>query len=196
MSARTTIVGLAVPAVLAIAVLAIAVARAAAAPHDPPAREFAVEIAEDATRFAFDDAPVFDDGLPAYGNQFVTAGYIYEVGTLADGGGVNADGTPTHPEAVIGTWICEGVFVGDGAHTQEGPWVVTTQIFDFGEFDGFDVVVTHGIETPVVGEAVPRAVIGGDHRASFRTQLQVLEGFNDSTGVNLTVELQPGGRGV
>ena len=153
----------------------------------------AFEIAEDATRFAFDDAPVFDDGLPSYGNPFVTQGYIYQLGTLAAGGGVNPDGSPTHPDAVIGTWTCEGFLIGDGAHTEAGPWVVSTQVFDFGAFDGADIVVSHGIETPEIGEVVERAIIGGtgSHTGADGTQIQVLESFNDSDGVNLTVTLRP-----
>jgi hypothetical protein len=53
------------------------------------------DVAEDHTRFVFAPTPVHDDGLPAYGNPFVTQGYIYEAGTL-DGGveGVNPDGSP------------------------------------------------------------------------------------------------------
>src|SRR5262245_28497233 len=47
-----------------------------------------VDIAEDGTRFIIDDAPVFDDGFPAYGNAFVTQGYIYPAGTLTDSNGV------------------------------------------------------------------------------------------------------------
>ncbi len=151
------------------------------------------EIAEDATRFVFDDTPVFDDGLPSYGNPFVTQGYIYEPGTLASGGGVNPDGSPTHPDAVIGTWLCEGFLIGDGARTEAGPWVVSTQVYDFGAFDGADVVISHGIETPEIGEAVERAIIGGtgSHVGADGTQIQVLESFNDSEGVNLTITLQP-----
>jgi len=168
-------------------------ASTANAPSGNDIEPFTFEIAENATRFAFDDAPVFDDGMPAYGNPFVTQGYIYEQATLADGGGVNPDGSPTHPEAVIGTWICEGVLIGDGARTVSGPWVVSTQVFDFDAFDGFDAVVTHGVETPVVGEPVERAVIGGtgSHAGAAGKQIQALEGFNGSGGVNLTVTLIP-----
>lgn len=153
------------------------------------------EITENATQFAFDEAPVFDDGMPAYGNPFVTQGYIYKAGTLDDGGGVNPDGSPTHPEAVIGTWICEGVLIGDGARTVSGPWVISTQVYDFDAFDGFDAVITHGVETPTVGEPVERAVIGGTgpHAGAEGRQLQILEGFNGSGGVNLTVTLIPEG---
>ena len=50
----------------------------------------AFDVAEDITRFVFAAAPVFDDGLPAYGNAFVTQGYIYPAGTLSNGAeGVN-----------------------------------------------------------------------------------------------------------
>ena len=48
--------------------------------HRP--RNLEVDIAEDGTRFVIDEAPVFDDGFPAYGNPFVTQGYIYPAGTL------------------------------------------------------------------------------------------------------------------
>lgn len=39
-----------------------------------------VEVAEDHTRFSFDETPVFDDGSPKAGNQFIAHGYIYEKG--------------------------------------------------------------------------------------------------------------------
>ena len=136
---------------------------------------------------------MFDDGLPAYGNSFVTQGYIYEEGTLADGGGVNPDGSPTHPDAVIGTWTCDGIFIGDGAHTETGAWVITTQVFDFYEFDGDDTIVTHGIELSDFGVEVDRAVVGGtgEHAGAAGVQTQILEGFNAAEGVNLTVSFQP-----
>lgn len=192
MSIRTLIIGAITAVAVTIAIFGVAYA-ASAEDGDTPHETFEFEVAEDATRFAFDDAPVFDDGLPAYGNQFVTHGYIYEVGTLADGGGVNPDGSPTHPEAVLGTWICEGVLIGDGAHTETGPWVVSTQVFDFGEFDGLDTVVSHGIEVSDFGQEVQRAVIGGtgEHVGAVGTQRQVLEAFNDSGGVNLAITLEP-----
>ncbi len=192
MSKRTAAVGIAA----ALTIAGIGATAALAASDDEAggnADTLQYEIAEDATRFVFDDAPVFDDGLPSYGNPFVTQGYIYEPGTLAAGGGVNPDGGPTHPDAVIGTWICEGFLIGDGARTEAGPWVVSTQVFDFGAFDGADVIISHGIETPEIGEAVERAIIGGtgSHVGADGTQIQVLESFNDSEGVNLTVTLRP-----
>ena len=58
-------------------------AQAAEAASQPAnTRHLQFDIAEIGTRFVFDEAPVFDDGFPAYGNAFVTEGYIYEAGTL------------------------------------------------------------------------------------------------------------------
>lgn len=45
----------------------------------------AFDVAEDLSRFVFSAAPVFDDGMPAYGNAFVTQGYIYPA-ELVDAG--------------------------------------------------------------------------------------------------------------
>ena len=59
-----------------------------------------VEVAEDGTRFVFDEAPLLENGYPAYGNAFVTQGYIYPAGTLDGTNGVNADGSPEFPELV------------------------------------------------------------------------------------------------
>ena len=63
--------------------------------HRP--RTLEVDIAEDGTRFVIDEAPVFDDGFPAYGNPFITQGYIYPAGTLTDSNGVNPDGIARVP---------------------------------------------------------------------------------------------------
>lgn len=181
-------------AAAALAVVGIGAAYAGAEGDDEaPSEAFSFEIAENGTRFAFDEAPVFDDGMPGYGNPFVTEGYIYEAGTLAEGGGVNSDGSPTHPEAVIGTWLCEGTLIGDGARTETGPWVVSNQVFDFGEFDGLDTVVTSGVEISDIGEEVERAIVGGtgEHVGAVGTQHQVLEAFNASEGVNLSITFEP-----
>lgn len=192
MKVRNSIIGAA--GVAALAIVGIGAAYAASdTDGGDPTDAFSFEVAENGTRFAFDESPVFDDGMPGYGNPFVTEGYIYEEGTLADGGGVNPDGSPTHPDAVIGTWICEGTLIGDGARTSTGPWVVSTQVFDFDEFDGLDALITSGVEISDIGEEVQRAVVGGtgEHVGAVGTQHQVLEAFNDSAGVNLSITLQP-----
>src|SRR5262249_3667893 len=60
------------------------------------------EVSENAKRFVFDETPLFDDGAPTYGNEFVTEGYIYPAGTLNGTNGVNPDGSPEFPNKVIG----------------------------------------------------------------------------------------------
>ncbi len=150
---------------------------------------FEIEVAEDGTRFVYDEAPVFDDGYPEYGNGFVTQGYIYPEGTLNGSNGVNPDGTPEFPESVIGEWTCYGYFVGDGAHTEEGAWVVTTQVFEL-ESDtvGGETIVTVGFETPAGAGTAMRSVVGGSGRWAHTSGevAQVTLGHNTSDGVNAT----------
>ena len=76
-----------------------------AAVADVPLQGF--DVAEDLSRFVYAAAPVFDDNMPAYGNAFITQGYVYPAGTL-DGGveGTLKDGSPAFPDKVIGTWTC------------------------------------------------------------------------------------------
>ena len=79
------------------------------------------DVAEDHTRFAFAEKPVHESGMPAHGNPFVTQGYIYPVGTLAGNvTGVLKDGSPAFPEKVLGTWTCDGWFVGEGGDATSG----------------------------------------------------------------------------
>ena len=147
-----------------------------------------VDVAEAGTRFSFDEAPIFaEDGMPAYGNSFVTEGYLYPEGTLSESNGVLPSGEPEFPELVIGKWTCRGYFVGDGAHTTTGPWVVTTQVY---ELDG-EIIVTDGFELSDIGVAGSRAITGGTglfSRARGEME-QTLIGFNETMGVNLQVEL-------
>ena len=88
-------------------------------------RVVTVEVAENGHEFVFDESPVFGEeagdlaGFPAYGNAFVTGGYLYPEGTLGDSDGVNPDGSPEFPDRVIGRWFCRGHFVADGAATAE-----------------------------------------------------------------------------
>lgn len=149
------------------------------------------DVAENASRFVFDENPVFDDGMPAYGNSFVTQGYIYPHGTLEDGNGVRADGSPEFPDKVIGTWTCRGWFVGDGAHTESGPWVITHQYYDFGDSAGELSLITEGYELAEPGVTVRRAVTGGTgtYRDARGQARQVLLGFNATEGVNLRFEV-------
>jgi len=71
-------------------------------------KPFRVDIAENGTRFSPDETPAFPDGLPAYGAEFITEGYIYPAGTLTGPNGANPDGSPEFPNRVIGRWVCRG----------------------------------------------------------------------------------------
>ncbi len=154
------------------------------------------DIAEDGTRFVFDEEHRYDDGLPAYGNVFTTQGYIYPAGTLTcdDGGcnGVNEDGSPEFPDLVLGEWTCWGTHVGDGAKTVSGPWVVTNQQFDLGKKFGSRMIVTSGYELVDFDEPIQRAIVGGTGRYATASGLQVqkLLGFNPSFGVGIRVHFK------
>ena len=152
----------------------------------------AFDVAEDISRFVFSAAPVFDDGMPAYGNGFVTQGYLYPAGTL-DGGveGTLPNGDPAFPDLVIGEWTCDGYFIGDGMRTETGALVMTRQVYGFN--DG-DVLISHGAELVDAGVTVTRAVTGGtgDYADAPAEINQVLLGMTDGYGVRLQIEL--GGR--
>ena len=173
--------------VAAIAVVAIAGTAIARQSNNPS--EFTVQVAENGLAFAWDEAPVFDDGYPAYGNAFVTQGFVYEDGTLNGTNGVNADGSPEFPDKVVGTWTCYGYFVGNGAYTEEGAWVVTSQIFEFTDDTvGGQTIVTQGFETPQGAGTAVRAVVGGtgDYAAARGDASQVTLGHNATDGVDAT----------
>lgn len=161
-----------------------------AASADGPLAAF--DVAEDMSRFVFAAAPVFDDGMPAYGNAFITQGYIYPAGTL-DGGveGTLANGEPAFPDLVIGEWTCDGYFVGDGMRTETGAVVMTRQVYRFN--DG-DLLISHGPELIDAGVAVTRAVTGGtgDYADPPASLDQVLLGMSEGYGVRLQIEIGVG----
>ena len=150
------------------------------------------EIAEDHKRFVFDADPLFADGAPGYGNEFVTQGYIYLPGTLDGSGGVLPDGSPEFPDRVVGEWSCWGYHVGNGAYSSGEPWVVTTQMYNFGEIFGRNSIISQGYELPDLGEPISRALNGGT--GVFRNiggeMEQRMVGFTDAGGVILEVELR------
>lgn len=149
----------------------------------------AFDVAEDLSRFVFAETPVFDDGMPAYGNPFITQGYVYPAGTL-DGGveGTLPDGSPAFPDKVIGTWTCDGYLVGDGMRTETGTIVITRQIIQF--TDG-DLLITQGPELADVDVSVARAVTGGtgDYADAPAEIRQTLLGMSDGYGVRLQITL-------
>lgn len=154
-------------------------------------RAAAFDVAEDLSRFVHAATPVFEDGLPAYGNAFVTQGYVYPAGTL-DGGveGTDPDGGPAFPEKVIGTWTCDGYFVNDGMRTATGAIVITRQVVEF--HDG-DLLITHGPELADVDVTVTRAVTGGtgDYADAPRQIRQTLLGMTEGYGVRLQMAFAP-----
>jgi len=132
-----------------------------------------VEVAEDSSRFVPNGDHVIAEGdlagLPAYGDFFVTQGYIYPEGTLGendpgvscefDAAGVPTSCTPLYEP--IGEWTCYGVHIGEGAATTEGAIVVTTQIYDFYDHNRHGTIVTDGFEGAEIGGTVARAITGG-----------------------------------
>jgi hypothetical protein len=146
------------------------------------------DVAEDGNRFVFDDLNLFEeDGMPGYGSAFVTQGYIYPAGTLNGSNGVLENGEPEFPELVLGEWTCYGWLIGDGAHTTTGEWVVSTQIY---QFEDGSTIVTDGFELVDFEKPITRAITGGtgDYSGLSGEQQQVLHGFTNTMGVNLTVE--------
>ena len=149
------------------------------------------DVAEDMSRFVFAPAPVFDDGMPAYGNAFITQGYIYADGTLDSGvEGTLPDGSPAFPDKVIGRWTCDGYFVGDGMRTQTGAVVITRQVF---EFDNGDILINQGTELVDVNVKAPRVITGGTGAfAGLSGEMtQVLLGMSDGYGVRLLIDVRP-----
>ncbi len=140
----------------------------------------AFEVAENGKRFAFDEAPIDQNGLPLYGNPLITQGLIYPSGTLKDedGDGVfngvifekdSQTGTeivkPEFPDKLLGLWICEGkVFAQEGFNITSGPTIFTMQLYDFkdvsGDFGKHSFLST-GLELIDVGKGIERAIMGG-----------------------------------
>ena len=116
----------------AIGALALALP-AAAAQATEPRTTFSVDVVADCNRFISEGVGHPHPG-PVFGDYFMQEGLIYEAGTLAancaggNGCGLNPDGTPEFPEAVIGKWTCYGSFVGNGGATAEGVWLYSTQV--------------------------------------------------------------------
>jgi hypothetical protein len=164
----------------------------AEAAQQPEVQVLKFDIAEDGNRFAFDEEPVFEDGMPAYGNSFVTEGYIYPEGTLNGSNGVLENGEPEFPELVLGRWTCYGWFVNEGGHSTTGPMVITTQIFDLGEAYGDTTIVTDGYELADFNVSVKRAITGGtgEYVDASGEAVQELLGFTEQMGVNIRYELR------
>lgn len=153
-------------------------------------RRLQFDVAEDMTRFVFDQDVAYEDGLPADGSSFITRGYIYEYGTLEGGNGVKPDGSPEFPDKVLGEWICSGYMINDAGHATGGVWVFSTQFFQLGDEPGAQTIVTTGYELADVDTAIARAITGGtgDFKTARGESKQTMLGLNASEGVNLRVE--------
>lgn len=157
-----------------------------AAQADAP---MAFDVAEDHTRLYMADAPLHENGMPAHGNAFVTQGYIYPAGTLAPGTtGVLEDGSPAFPDLVLGTWTCDGYFVGDGANATTGAWVISRQTF---AFDAGDTIITQGTEIADTGVENLRAITGatGAYDSFDGDMAQTLLGFSEKMTVNVSFRM-------
>jgi hypothetical protein len=198
---RTTIAMLALLATSALS-LGAAIAAEVEAKAEKVRRVSALDVSELATRFVFDETPLDANGNPAYGGEFVTEGVIYEPGTLNGSNGVIAEfdengklirAEPEFPDKVIGRWTCRGWHVGDGAATVTGPWVITHQLYQFGDKPGEHTFTTDGHELVDVNVAIKRAVTGGTgvYRRMSGEAIQTMLGFNASKGVNLRFQVEP-----
>lgn len=157
------------------------------------ARYIEFDVAEKIERFSFDEAPVLDNGFPAYGNAFITQGFIYPAGVLQNGNGIDPEtGGPEFPNLVIGEWTCRGYFVGEGMATTTGPIVITTQVYDLGDEPGDRMFVSEGYELADIDKEVKRAITGGTgmYRNIRGDVVQTLLGLNQKEGVNLRIRVQ------
>lgn len=186
------------PIVIAMALLftvliAYAASASPAAQSDEEMMVLEFDIAENGTRFIVDETPQLDDGQPASGAEFITQGYLYPAGTLNGTNGTLPNGDPEFPDLVLGTWVCRGWFMGDGAHTTAGPVVVTTQIFDLGDAPGSTMIITDGFELADLNMPFSRAIIGGtgEYANAGGVQIQEALGYDEEPfGINLRVTLQ------
>jgi hypothetical protein len=179
-------------ALLSISVAALSSQREGANLFAAQAETVRFEVSENGKKFTPDETPVFADGLPAYGNEFITEGYIYPEGTLSGSNGVNPDGSPEFPNKVLGRWYCRGWHVGNGAHTVTGPIVITHQLFDLGNKPGKNTIASDGIELADMNVPFKRAVTGGTGQFALARgeQTQTLLAFpNNAGGVNLRIEI-------
>lgn len=158
-------------------------------------RTIAIEVVENGTRWVPDETPADEDGMPVYGTEFITQGYIYPAGTITcvdnECNGVLEDGSPEFPDLVLGTWLCRGWTLGD-AQTTSGPIVITTQLFDLGDMPGEQTIVTDGYELADFNLEFQRAITGGTGRYRLARGVQVQEflGWNPTLGVALGIDLK------
>jgi hypothetical protein len=151
------------------------------------------EVAEDGTRFVWADHATFSDQRSAAGAPFLAQGYIYPEDTLsAMADGVNTDGSPQFPEKVLGAWTCYGWYVGGGAQVTNTPWILATQIYQFGSEWGAVTLISEGYVPASRGGTVERAITGGTGPfATARGQVRATAlGSNQTDGSNARYEVK------
>jgi hypothetical protein len=173
-----------------VALLAVSGAQAA----QPTQPTFSIDVAADCNRY------IEDTSQPSMGAYFIQEGVIYRPGTLVagcphgNGCGLNPDGTPQFPEAVIGKWRCWGSFV-DGA--KGSPPLYSTQVYEltYAEGDpapGEHALVSHGPEWGNLEVPFERAIAGGYGR--FKDADGGVEqtriGFNQTQCENYTFDFK------
>lgn len=149
-----------------------------------------------------DPEPATAGGLPAYGNEFIVEGLLFPEGTLTVGEyciDLTGEVVPEIADLVIGTWTCRGWHVGDGADSQAGPVVITTQNFDFysngGYAPGKHMIVTDGFELVEFDEPNTRPIVGASGRyrkGRHGESVQTLLDFMDDVGVKIRTEFSMG----
>jgi hypothetical protein len=182
------------PALSGLALVGIlAVTGAQAAQRATPT--FSIDVAADCNRY------IENAAQPAVGDSFIQEGVIYRPGTLAahcpngNGCGLEADGTPEFPEAVIGRWRCWGSFVDA---REGGPPVYSTQVYELSFATAADgapgehALVSHGPEWGNLDVPFGRAIAGGYGRfaAADGEVTQTRIGFNQTQCENYTFDFK------
>jgi hypothetical protein len=191
----------------AVCALALAVPAGVAQATEPDTT-FSVDVVADCNRFITEGRrhPVPADDPPVFGDYFMQEGLIYKGGTLAancaggDGCGLNPDGSPEFPEAVLGKWTCYGSFVGNGGATAEGVWLYSTQLYEFDVEQiepnvfapGVHALVSVGPERNDLDVPWHRAITGGHGKfKDARGHIQQTKiGFNQTECENFTVDFE------
>jgi hypothetical protein len=190
----------------AVCALALALALPAAVVQaTEPRTTFSVDVVADCNRFTSEGVG-HPNASPVFGDFFMQEGLIYEGGTLeancagGDGCGLNPDGTPEFPDAVIGKWTCYGSFVGNGIATAEGVWLYSTQVYEFDAeriddtvfAPGEHALVSHGAERNDLNVPWYRAITGGygKFKSSVGQVQQTKIGFNATDCENFTFDFQ------
>jgi hypothetical protein len=160
----------------------------------PAAPDFSIDIAVDCNRY------IENTAQPGMGSSFLQEGIIYRPGTLAahcpngNGCGINRDGTPEFPQAVIGKWRGWGSFVDAAAGA---PPLYSTQVYELMYENGDTTpgehsLVSQGLEWGSSDLPVKRMVAAGYGRfkqaSGAVTQSRI--GFNQTQCENYTLDFK------